>query len=185
MKRSMVSDEELRVDWPMSRSNLICFFFKCAQLLSQEVSKRLVSGLIIPPIYPIIRRLYSPVTNHLLTSGDIQLRSLFQELQQVPGPFFDFRWGKLLTCSNRWNPCVATRAFHLEQLVLDFSHASIDSSHSDDSNWCKVDLKSPVISVGAHNSIYRGEITPVKPMYFRPFIGATRYTPYAHFVHIS
>ena len=32
--------------------------------------------------------------------------------------------------------------------------------------------------VEAHNSTYKGEITPVKPIYFRPFIGATRYTPY-------
>ena len=25
------------------------------------------------------------------------------------------------------------------------------------------------LEVGAYNSIYRGEITPVKPIYFRPF----------------
>ena len=44
--------------------------------------------------------------------------------------------------------------------------------------------------VEAHNSTYKGEITPVEPIYFRPFIGATRYTLYktgrgAHLVHVT
>ena len=35
---------------------------------------------------------------------------------------------------------------------------------------------SEVISRGPNNSTYRGEITPVKPIYFRPFIGVNPLT---------
>ena len=66
------------------------FVFKCAQLLSQEVSKRLVSGLIIPPIYPIIRRLlpsYKPFTNFRGHPTKVS----FSGIAAGPWTFFRFR----------------------------------------------------------------------------------------------